>query len=544
MIDAGAPTHSPGAASRTALSPWLASLTDLQRWLADHAPSIWPDHGERRAADLLNLLRETLESLARGEQAVLRPSELTQAAPTNRIDTLLAGRAQQHVQSVSSSRARRRAVLNLGLWNALRRLGETTPSMAALHAALAAPAALAPGLTPALQFAAMPSARGFFDNAVRGVLAALARKHDRDGARYASVAPEHAFECSLPSLAAWSQAWSVAVAGVWLDNLQRHAANDLSRVLCHLWSDAAERVRFRAGAGMTALPAHAGDLHLDLWTCAVKAQALAFDGARWRTAGGGRRWHTVRIDMHELGAGEQRLSGNGAAQRSRNGLGVEALYQTVFIDRVQALCERAGATDAQAPHEQTIEIEMERPRSGHLPNLKMLVRWRDPGREPLRFADGGPETSLSAADRQALQGLIERHADAALSHELDARAIDWRGAVSARVADETGVAPAALGDGLLWPALDAAVQWIDPALLVRCDGRWYELPVLIDEAADGRTCWLLARDSAWPPRLDVQRLRDGLATAGAVIWLAHETGLGAFVMAAVDVDPSQPAAER
>ena len=374
---------------------------------------------------------------------------------------------------------------------------------------------------------------------MRGVLTALARKHDRDGARYASVAPEQAFECSLPSLAAWSQAWSVAVAGVWLDNLQRHAANDLSRVLCHLWSDAAERVRFRAGTGMTALPAHAGDLHLDLWTCAVKAQALVFDGARWRTAGGGRRWHSVRIDMHELGAGEQRMSGNGAAQRIRNGLGVEALYQTVFIDRVQALCERAGATEAQAHHaagEQTIEIEMERPRSGHLPNLKMLLRWRDPGGEPLRFADAGPETSLSAADLQALEGLIERHADAALSRVLDARAIDWRAAVSVRVADETDVPPAALGDGLLWPALDAPVQWIDPALLVRCDGRWYELPVQLDEAAGGRTCWLLAQDTAWPPHLDLQGLRDALATAGAVIWLVHETGLGAFVMAAVDAE--------
>jgi hypothetical protein len=539
MIDAGAPTHSAGAAASAALAPWLASLPGLQRWLGEHAPSIWPEHGERRAADLLGLLRDTLESLARGEEAVLRPFAFAPPAPAHRIDTLLAGRARQHNESALSSRARRRAVLNLGLWNALKKLGEASPSMAALHAALAAPTALAPGLTPALQFAATPTARGFFDHAVRGVLTALARKHDRAGARYASVAPEHAFECSLPSLAAWSQAWSVAVAGVWLDNLQRHAANDLSRVLCHLWSDAAERVRFRAGAGMTALPAHAGDLHLDLWTCAVKAQALAFDGARWRTAGGGRRWHTVRIDMHELGAGEQRLSGNGAAQRIRNGLGVEALYQTVFIDRVQALCERAGAADAKAHHdvsEQTIEIEMERPRSGHLPNLKMLVRWRDPGNEPLRFADAGPETSLSAADLQTLEDLIERHADAALSRLLEAHAIDWRGAVSARVTDETNAAPAALGDGLLWPALDAAVQWIDPALLVRCDGRWYELPVQLDEAADGRTCWLLAQDTAWPPHLDLQRLRDALATAGAVIWLVHESGLGAFVMAAVDAE--------
>lgn len=540
MIDANAPTHSVGAATaRAALVPWLASLADLQRWFGEHAPSIWPEHSERRAADLLGLLRETLEALARGEEAVLRPFEFTPAAATNRIDTLLAGRAQHHAQSAASSRARRRAVLNLGLWNALRRLGDTSPSMAALHAALAAPAALAPGLTPALQFAATPSARGLFDNAVRGVLAALARKHDRDGARYASVAPEQAFECSLPSLAAWSQAWSVAVAGVWLDSLQRHAANDLTQALRHLWCDAAERLRFRAGAGMTALPAHAGDLHLDLWTCAVKAQALAFDGARWRAAGNGQRWHGVRIDMHELGAGEPRAADNAATQRVRNGLGVEALYQAVFTDRVQALCERAA--EAPAHHdasEQTIEIEVERPRGGHLPNLKMLLRWREPGGGTLRFADNaagsGPETSLSATDRRALQGLIEQHADAALSRVLEARAIDWRAADDAD----------ALGDGLLWPALDAAVQWIDPALLVRCDGQWYELPVVQDDAEAGRTCWRLARDAAWPAHLDAPRLRKAMANADSVIWLVHETGLGAFVMAAVDVDPSPPGSAR
>jgi hypothetical protein len=371
---------------------------------------------------------------------------------------------------------------------------------------------------------------------VRRVLQTLAARCGSDGAAYARLAPTQPFDAGLPSLVAWSQAWSAAVAGVYLDYLQRHSGDDVQRALVDLWAGQLDAVRFRAGAGLTALPAHAGSLHLDLWTCAVKAQALAFDAARWPQHAAGTCWHGVRIDMHELGHSVNNSSRAAAA----SGLGIETLYRVVFVDHL-LVATRGGAgphrdgvvaIDGTATNagEHTIAIEMERPRPGHLPNLKLLLRWRDPSAGPLRFA--ADDASMSPTQDQALQRWLAAQGQAGVARRLSPEVIDWRAGVASGA---DGAVSAMLGHGAFWAALDGAVQWIDPALVVCCGDAWYELPVALSDDAADRTAWTLHADAALPAGLDRATLLQAVG-AGALQWLATDAGLGVFVMAAIDVD--------
>ncbi len=471
--------------------------------------------------------------MARGDDAVGSSSRAraarASAAAAPRIDALLAGKRIAKAATTPSpalAERRRKALLNLALWDALRGLqtpGAAVSPLSRLHACLSEPAAPAPGLSPALAYAQTAAAREFFEQSVRRVLQALATRCGSDGDGYARLAPTQPFDAGLPSLVAWSQAWSAAVAGVYLDYLQRHAGGDVQRALCELWAGQLDAVRFRAGAGLTALPAHAGSLHLDLWTCAVKAQTLAFDAARWPQCAAGTSWHGVRIDMHELGQG---------ANNSSSGLGIETLYRVVFVDRLRAAQSGAGprleavvtidgaVTDA---GEHTIAIEMDRPRPGHLPNLKLLLRWRDPSAGPLRFA--ADDASMSTPQAQALQRWLADQGQGSVARWLPFEAIDWH---SGSGADD------ALGHGAFWPALDDDAQWFDPALVVGIDGAWYELPVELHDDAD-RTTWVVRADATLPAGLDRATLLQA-AAGGALQWLATDAGLGAFVMAAIDVD--------
>ncbi|MBX3607033.1 MAG: hypothetical protein KF788_17270 [Piscinibacter sp.] len=513
------------AAARSALDPWLTALADLKTWFDAQREPIGPG-AAAPAEQPLTLLRATLEALARGQDAI--PSRVRAAGrEAPRIDTLLAGRPA--VAPAERAERRRKVLFDLALWRALQGLpqapggGAAGPVLGRLHGALDFALVPAPGLSPSLDFACSASARGFFEQAVRQVLQALARKAGDGAETYLRVVPAQPFEAGVPSLVAWSQAWSVAVAGVFLDYLRRHAGDDPDQALRALWAGRFDAVRFRPGPGLTALPTHAGALHLDLWTCVVKAQVLAFESERWPRQAGGMCWHGVRIDMHELSA-------------PAGGMGVESLYRVVFIDRLQAALAAGAWPDgepsaaATPSGEHTIAIEMDRPHPGHLPNLRLLLRWRDPSGGPLRFAGdlaGDPSG-------EALRRWLARHDEAGPAQRLPNAMIDWR----APPQGATGQGPEALGHAALWQALPADVLWVDPALVVCVDEAWYELPVeLHDDPAAGRTWWTLPPGAdPLPGALDRATLCRAAGSAGALQWLATESGLGAFVMAALDVD--------
>lgn len=540
------------AAALAAVAPWRATLEDLRCWFESHAGSVWPGAGPARSRQVLALLQETLDSLARGEEAIApAPKVPPAAADPQRIDALLAGTRRPRRSPAAVQAAQRRgALLDLALWGALRRLGahadgaSRPPTLAQLHTWLARPTPPAPGVSPAPEYALSRPARDFFDTSVRGVLELLARKLDGQGAQYTGQVPAQPFDPGLPSLVAWSQAWSVAVAGVYLDNLRRHANDDLQQALVDIWSGRLEAVRFRTGPGLTALPAREGSLHFDLWTCAVKAQALAFDRRRWAAQAAGARWHGVRIDMHDLsGAGD-------AAARGLAGLGVEALYRTVFVDRLHAVLDGGLGADhgtGRGPDgggEHTIAIDMDRPRNGQLPNLRLVLRWRDPQGGPPRFVASGTEPAMTDPQREALARWLAAQGGEALARPLDPALVDWHGALPDEAAADAGSGLLDLGDASLWHAFGPAVQWIDAALVVCVGGAWYELPVELHDVAGGegaaaRTQWSLPAGATLPAGLDVETLRHALRDPATLQWAAHEEGLGAFVMAAVDVDAWQ-----
>lgn len=538
------------AASRAAVAPWLATLPDLQEWLGLHAASIWPVDGQRRSRDLLSLLQSTLDALALGSEAIPPSSRISKATgDAHRIDTLLAGRHLARL-AFAEAAARRKAVMSLALWNALRAAGRAAlergdaAPMSQLHRLLASSALPAFGVTPALSYALSDGAGRFFEGPVRAVLQALARKCDGDGADYAAAIPAEPYDGGLPSLAAWSHAWSVAVAGVYLDNLCRHARDDLQRAQQEVWSGRLDGVRFRAGAGLTALPAREGSLHLDLWTCAVKAQAFSFDTARWPAYAAGTRRHGVRIDMHDYAGGSRDEFDADASQRMSDGLGIEALYRIVFVDRLHAVLH--GVSSSAQPSniaahaaESTIAIEMDRPRDGHLPNLRLLLRWRDAPGEPMRLAGDGEEPD--APRRAALRRWLASEGGEEPAHALDANRLDWRAADTTDARTDDSREFVTLGHCMPWRAVEPGTQWIDAALVAHVGGAWYELPIELrddgpPEGTDSRTGWLLRVDAPLPPGLDMTTLQRALQSPAALQWVAHHAGLGAFVMAAVDVD--------
>jgi hypothetical protein len=538
------------AAAQAALAPWLESLADLEQWFAAQARTIWPDAAAARSREVLTLLRQALTIMARGEAAVERPLA---AHPSDndsvRIDLLVAPlRSARRSRTPAQAHLRRNAILDLALWNALRRLGTSAdaeaPTLARLHSWLVTHTPPAPGVSPAPTYAASADARRFFGDTVRGVVETLCRRADSGASAYAGVLPSQPFGPGLPAVVAWSHAWSVAVAAAYLDNLRRHARDDLQQALRDIWSGRLGAVRFRTGPGLTALPSHNGALHLDLWTCAVKAQTLAFDPAVWDAQAAGTPWHAVRVDMHDLSG----CAAGSSARRVGAGFGVESLYRSVFVDRLQAVLAPAIDADGtlHGPNVpgsvRTLTIDMDVPRNGHLPNLRLLLRWRNPSGDPPRFIGQNNMTGSSHTPSDAVQRWLASHGDEGTAHALDGARVDWQSAAPGDCfADAGGEELVALGHGTLWASMEPAVQWLDAALMVCVEGQWYELPAVLHDqlqgnAADARTWWLLPAGVPLPAGLDASTLQRASGSAAAVQWAAHEEGVGAFVMVAIDVD--------
>ncbi len=514
------------AAARDAVMPWQLSLAELEAWFDAQAHVVWPSDGRAQADAALALVRGTLGALARGEDPLSDPARSQPSAQVDplRIDSLLTGHKRRTTKSPSSRSStrpaeRRRSLLDLALWQALAHLraGSHAPSLARLHAWLAQAAPPCIGVSPSTKFAASGAARGFFDESARGVLEMLARRVD---AAYAVAIPARPFDGSLPSMVAWTHAWSVAVAGAFLEYMVTHVGDDVAKAQRELWAGRLDAVRFRLGAGMTAMPAHAS-VQFDLWTCAVKAQAITFDAVRWRAHAAGRQRHGVAIDMHDY-----------TAQRGNS---VAPLYRCVLVDRIFDVLGRGEADGvAAAMPEQTIAIDVDRPQEGHAQNLRLLLRWRDPLGPKMRRTSDRNEGDL---DTRAIDRWLARQEESPLAHALDAVRLKWRAASPDASADPDGLV--SIGNGAFWTAVHADVLWIDPALALHFGGTWHKLPAVeLVEHADGRTEWLVREDVTLPAGVDLPTLRHAAVSRDAVHWVATEAGLGAFVMVGIDVDAS------
>lgn len=538
-----------GHAAR-AVAPWLEAVDDLRTWHAAWAasPAGGPPAPEVSAA--LATLCGVLAAMGRGEEAIPRELPASALHRTAALEGWL-----RPAPAGPDLRRRRGLVLRLGLWRVLRALGRHGAAAGAplegLHGRLAAAALeVPPGLGPALGYALGDTAAPFFDGTLRRTLQRLAKLHDAGGAHYAALAQEPSFEATGVAVHRWSTAWSAAVVGVYLDWLHHRNGGDPESAMRQLWRDEASQLRFRAPAEMAAVPSRERSMHIDLWTNVVVAQTLVHSDTRWAPACAGQRWHRVRVSMHDLGEQSRGSRAKGEVRTVVRGLGVEMLYQAVFIDRMARLPELQDGppnrpdAPAQAPP-QTIELQLASPRPGHESNFRFVIRWREgePTASEPRFAGPPPALALTRAQQAVVQRWQSNHRRAP-SRGLARASLDWAPAGELdRFEDETPTPLLALGHAALWQAAGEDAQWLDLALMVHLQGCWHDLPVVqLDEWRDGTLrSWLLLE--TWPAALATRapaELAEALACAQRSCWVGQAAGAGVFVMAALDLDRPAP----
>lgn len=527
------------------LLPWMQAAEALARWCtAGGAPE---------NQDLVALPGELLQALARRETAI--PAEVT--LPASVLESW-PGRIQP-AAALRAWRQRREALLRLAVWRVLwvlsaagEKKSTSDDTLGTLQIALGARDAgpVPPGLAPTLTYAASAKARGFFEGALRTALARLAEQHDGGGAGFAHWASQLApgAATSVAAAQGWSQAWSVAVAAVYLDWLGQAALGRLQDALRLVWSQQA--VRFRAPAGLVVLPARERSMHVDLWTDLVLAQALAHDAARFDDP---RPWHCVTVAMHDLGGRERAGKGDGTSRHIHRGLGVEMLYQTVFAGRATlALApQEDGWSPPLPPPEPAIVLEVPRPSPGQQANYRLVLRWKEDDEDggTVRFDSDASAPPLDPHQLAVLRRWAVGEVARGGARRLSLAEVDWHTAREPEDGAERD--EQLLGDAALWQAaatLGPTPEWIDVMLVVHHRGRWQQMPLALadlapradGEAADAKDgtsprCALRLRASD-DTAVDPRRIRRALDSERCQCWAGRAAGLGAFLMVGVDLD--------
>jgi hypothetical protein len=546
-----------------AMAPWLAALDELEGWCASLPPDAqqgWPPPDMDAK---LQRLRRMLQALARGEAAV--PAELPWVA-LNPGASLSGCWGNEGRITSEELRQRRSDLLRLALWRLLRALQAATVGTSKLSGLQVwlgqLDVGVPPGLGPTLDYARSNEATTFFNQQLRDALRQLADKYDREGTSFGVLANTTAYEHSGVAVHAWSQAWSAAVSGVFLNWLQQRSDDSIEAAQQLAWCYGISQRGWRAPSGLAVLPTRETDMHIDLWVDVVLAQALEHRAERWDAHAAGQRWHRVRVNMHDRGERERGSKSQGETQFIDRGLEIDMLYQAVFISRATAALAMQP-TETQPPAAQRLRVDVPGPGGGQRGNFEIVVRWvewRDdadsqPGRRDTRLAQTLPEQeqapvpgpALKSTQQAAFDNWHRRRAGSA-ARRIDTAALHWHAGQDDQAfvrSDNSLLLP--LGRAALWPALGTDVHWFDLALRVRLHGRWHDLPLLLSDAAcDGQPCtWLLV--GAWPddlPASVLPALRRAMASRDGVCWAVQPAGIGAFVMAGVDLDQGPHSSHR
>ena len=409
-----------------------------------------------------------------------------------------------------------------------------------------------PGIAPALTYACSASAIAFFNEDLRSALRRLGDAYPSARQPLTDLADLPPFDDSGVAVQRWGRAWTVAVFGVYLDWLKQRSNARIDSAMVDVWGAGAGTVRFKAPARLAVLPTRERSMRIDLWTGLVPAQLLAHDPARFERQAEGAAWHRVRLAMHDLGERDLRQRGGQAVHTLFRGLGVEMIYQAVFADAVEcALPPRVkDATMPVDAPKRTAPAGAPLPSwlgAGQQPNVRLLQRWQ-PWPTPLlgpnadRRTDPAPaasETMTPAQQRVFDAWLQSQRVDPGAAHAVPAADLHWRSAAAgAGFRDEQGLPLVNLGQAALWDAAGADAQWLDVAFVVRSQGRWHPLPLLLhDVAVDGTLHTRLLADpaAASSPALDLDSIAVALGDPARCFWSVHRVGLGAFVLGAVDL---------
>lgn len=547
------------------VAPWLAATDRLEQSLADRAASLSGLTATAPLRQSTDRLRATLQALARCEQAIPAETAVEWQRPGGqtpvRIDQLL--HIQPHRElppgcpaSANELRLRRDAVLRLSVWQRLVNLRDQAllehwadGAFAELQRRIAhGVGVLPPGIGPSLKYAGSPAAQVFFDRKLRPALHKLAALHNAAHAGFTALAALAAYDDSGLAVQRWSGAWTAAVAGVYLDWLHRHSDGNLTQAIANLGSVGAGTVRFRALSELMVLPSRERDMHLDLWTNLVHAQVLCHDASRWQRAVAGDAWHRVKLAMHDLAGKERRLHQGAGVRTFVRGLGVEMIYQVVFIDCAGDVLSDSGSAEMPVPQvpppltTQTFVVELPAPCGGQQFNMQLAICWQQRSQERRFLAHAseldGP-LKLSEAQHSVIAGWsLQRPASKGESHALPPALVDWCAATSRhRFEDESGAPWVGLGHARLWAAAGEDAQWLELELAVWSGGRCQAVPLCVhDELIDGELrSWLLVE--AQPvPGIDAAALHAALADRAANFWAVNHAGLGAFVYCAIDLN--------
>ncbi len=510
------------------IAPWLESVAALQRWQRETG-------APHPRAEAVGELRDLLQALAARKVAV--PAEMPLARGG------LEGLAQRPDAAalLQRWRARRAGLLRLGVWRVLHALHSrddwAPQALASLQGAMAqADPSVPPGLAPTLGYAGSGKAREFFGSSLRQTLLQLGKRHPGHAALMQRLDAAGRDVASVAGAQAWSEAWSVAIAANYLDCLDKKSRGNILVAMTLVWGNDASRMH--AADGLLLLPARERHLHIDLWTDLVQAQALEHRHERFAAA---QPWHRVGLKMHDLGVREE--GRNGGRARIDRGISVDLLHLPAFTNRAQ-LALRAPTRHAAAPAHPpgTLVLDLPQLAPGQEANFRLVLRLHGtPAAEqddaPRRLGPIGAPV-LDPVQQGIYAQWLEREEWGA-ARELPASEIGWRApATEARALH--AAAGVDLGSGALWRAAASSGQmpgWLDVALVMRRQGHWAtrDLTLYANTLAGQLHCGLML-DPAAGPAHEAAALRRALGTPGRARWVACRAGLGAFVMASVDLD--------
>lgn len=543
-----------------AIAPMRDALAALRAWQGE-------SRGRLPEAPTVADLDAALSALSARQAAVA----LQMPLPAGGVEALNANPAGH--AALGAWRARRAALLRLAVWSALNGLRSCNGAMAARGGPLGAlGSAMAesdlrvpPGLTPTLQFAGNERMRDFFNRDLRLALEQGARRHQALGALLARLDSAGADVGTVAGAHAWGEAWSHAVAANYLDCLEQTSGGNLDVAMSLLWGKGATQLHLLAGLRL--MPA-GSDVHADLWTDLMQAQALDHQPSRFERPHG---WQLVALDLHKLGASEE----GRARRRFDRGLRVHMLHLPPFADRARLAlpwlrrhdetvaepCAANCGAAITAAGGRTYVIELPDLAPGQEANFRLVLRLLDTPRRAMPF-----DAPLLDDEQRAVYARWCASQAGAPALELKPRELDWRAAptFSSDLARSAG-SEGALGSAALWRALHEAgcdnPQWLDVVVVVRRNGRWKQWPLELDACAVGDElhCHFAIDDATGhevPPQAEVARVQRALAAqadgadgqrpigaanatataAGRQRWVATPAGLGAMVMLGIDLD--------
>ena len=575
--------------AQQAVAPWMAKASRLSHWLSQGGLPAGSAE-DQAARQTLEIATEVLQALADGQVPV--PAETPGKPPPPSAELadrhrfgFPAWRTGPDMPSPGSAtprdtkppemsllRRRRKAVLRLGVWDALLSLqarAAMVPNPDAVWRDLicslgSAGWCVQPGIGPTLAYADSEHAVALFNDLLRTALDRLAKVYGEPA--LAQIAAAEPFDRTGPTVHRWGRIWTLAVSAVYADWLRGRHPDDPALALTDMWrtSDKGVPVRFKAPDKLAVLPSRKRRIHLNLWTDVVLAQVLAHDASRWDRCADGQRWHRIELPLHDLGERDCGDSAAGAHTIYR-GLGSEMIYQAVFIDRVAAWLQGSDGVESAMPPTDidpaaslhTVEVHLPGHSPGQQGKLRIVIDWQggSPAPPTTRLASSLPTLTLSTRQQRQIDTWRQAQQASAAppsspdnscppkfglpTQRIDAGPLDWQlPPDTASFVGDQGQRLLALGHGTLWDGLGSDLEWLEFALVVHARGGWHELAAhWFDEEVAGKLrSWLLLEPAALADAdIGIATLRAAVPDASLAVWSGHRAGLGAFMLLAIDL---------